>query len=109
MAGPKTEAEVRRWTREAILAGRYEPAEHFDKRMLERKIEIVDVQRVLKRGVRIRPYDRLPDHGGTCWRVSGPDLDDKSEISVGIETYDKDGEERVHLCTVLPKKELKKK
>jgi hypothetical protein len=48
----------------------------------------------------LEPYDRPPVHGGTCWRVLGPHLDDEHKaIAIGVEAFLDKKRRRVCLAT----------
>lgn len=60
-----------------------------------------DVHHAISAPDRIEPHHRRPVFGGTCWRLFGRDINQESEIAVGIEAFLHKGERRVVLCTVF--------
>jgi hypothetical protein len=106
MPGPRTPNEALRWIRVAVRGGQYIPADHFDKRLKERGIDMHDVLHAVGTATEIQEYHRQPDNDGTCWRVFGNDIEGEKRLGVGVEAFlDATGKE-VMLCTVLPPEEL---
>lgn len=104
MAGPKKADEALLWIQEAFQRGRYVPSVHFGERLVERKVTMMDVHHAIAQADEIREYTRgEPEHGGTCWRVTGPSLNDDDEnlIAVGIEAFLHKRRHRVVMCTVF--------
>src|SRR5450432_2810292 len=106
MPGPGSEAEARRWVRQAIVEGRYVPSVHFKTRCVQRKVGMLDVHRAIGRSRSISPYPSMPKNGGTCWTFWGSNVDGTMTIGVGLEAFTSNDEsEWVILCTVLPPEE----
>ena len=101
MRSPKKPTDALPWIQEALRDGNYFPSHHFPKRLSERRIAMADVHHAVGAATDIRPYDGDPVHGGTCWRVSGPDVDEETEIQVGVEAFYDTGRKRAFLCTVF--------
>jgi hypothetical protein len=107
MPGPRTEDEALKWIQESVRAGRYLPAVHFNERLLERKFDMADVFKAIESPTSIAPYSKGScDHGGTCWRVFGLDVDAGRRVAVGVEAFLDKHKRRVCICTVFdPEKE----
>jgi hypothetical protein len=61
-----------------------------------------DVFNSIEKAVACEPYmNRAPEHGGTCWRVKGPDIDEAKEIAIGVEAFLDRKRRRCVLCTVF--------
>jgi hypothetical protein len=102
MPGPKTEIEALRWIQEAVEAGRYVPSVHFYDRLLERKIDIQDVFQAVENATVCVVYERgVPEHGGTCWRLIGRNVDGDEDVAVGVEAFLDKKRRRCILCTVF--------
>jgi hypothetical protein len=108
MPGPREADEALAWIKEAFFNGRYRPSVHFAQRLLERNIQMPDVHYAIVRAEDIIAYTRTkPRHGGTCWRVAGPSLNDDDDelIVIGVEAYLDRRRRRVIVCTVFRKGE----
>lgn len=105
MPGPNTPDDARKWARLAMSEGRYRPSRHFDERMEERQVTMLDVSMVFARCRTVIPTADPPRHDGTCWRAYGSNIDGTMEIGVGFEAYVGDNLNRIILCTVLPPRE----
>jgi hypothetical protein len=99
--GPKSEEEALAWIKEAVPAGRYVPAVHFQQRLIERHFDMFDVFSAVERATRLLAYDREAVHGGTCWRLFGPDVDGTREVALGFEAFLDKKRRRVVLCTLF--------
>ena len=91
-----------------MIAGRYRFAPiHFPQRLRERGETLDSVKMAIQAGT-IAPYPGgNPEHGGTCWRVTGMGTNG-AKIAVGVELFpEADGEWTV-LCTVFPVPDRKK-
>lgn len=100
MPGPTTAAEAKAWIQEAIPAGRYTPSAHLFVRQYQRKLTMDDVFVAVERMTKIEPYTNgAPCHGGTCWRVFGPNVDDDATIAIGVEAYTDKNRRRVLVVT----------
>jgi hypothetical protein len=62
---------------------------------------VFDVLHAVEHATRARPYDQEPQHGGTCWRVIGPDVDGARSVAVGVEAFLDRKRRRVVLITVM--------
>ena len=76
--------------------------------MPERYVAHVDIIAVISRAKRCLPYDCMPEHGGTTWRVIGPDLDGR-QLAVGVETYVDEKKKAVVLITVFDTRSVREK
>lgn len=106
MPGPTTREEALTWIRECVASGRSVHVPHFQERLVERRINILDVYNAVEFAADIESYNGEPRNGGTCWRVFGPTLDDDDDlVCVGIEAYldRKARRRRVVLVTVFMK------
>jgi hypothetical protein len=103
MAGPKLAAVALQNTKEAISAGRFITSQHFQKRMAERRVNMFDVHTAIDRSSVAREYpDGIPENGGTCWRVFGPDVDGERNLAIGVEIYAAPNRTVwITLCTVI--------
>ncbi len=101
MPGPRNALAALPWIQGALAAGRYIPADHFDKRCAERGVDLLDVKYATARATRCEPYPNgNPSQDGTCWRITGMNLAG-NELCVGVEAFvDEDGHQVV-LCTVF--------
>lgn len=101
MPGPRTPKEALAWAQGAMEAGRYIPSVHFGERLAERKLDMLDVLSAIASATRTTPYAGDARHGGTCWRIAGPDVDGTRTIAVGVETFLDHKRRRVVLATVI--------
>jgi hypothetical protein len=86
-AGPSTADEALRWAREALGNGRYWVVDHAEARKQQRRISVADMKSIIKRATACEAYpDGTPRFGGTCWRMTGPSLDE-IETALGVEVY----------------------
>lgn len=61
-----------------------------------------DVFRAVENATSIKPYEKGNlVHGGTGWRVFGPDVDGERRVAVGVEAFGEKQRRRVCLCTVF--------
>lgn len=102
MPGPKTSAEAIAWIREVIPAGRYVVSVHMRDRLRDRHLDMEDVFTAVDHATACERYVKgKAEHGGSCWRLIGPNVDGDQEIALGIEAYmDKKGR-RCVLCTIF--------
>ena len=71
--------------RAAVENRRFFVIDHADGRGDLRHITLHDMKYVIKTATNCVPYpEGVPKNGGTCWRISGKDLDGE-ETTVGIE------------------------
>lgn len=104
-APPKSSVDARRWIQEAVRSGRYTATAHVGQRLEQRQLAMDDLFFAVEHLRKVEPYPDMPRHGGTCWRLYGPDLEQEQEIGVGIEAYlDERGRWAV-LCTIFAVKE----
>lgn len=92
-----------KWIRDAVLDGRIDKAEHFDRRCAQKKFDPYwDPRSIVKSAVRCesREGQDQPEHDGTPWRVIGRDVDGYMS-KLGVEAYVRDREKRVVLCSVM--------
>lgn len=101
MPGPQDSTSALRWIQDAVTAGRYKATGHFFDRLSERKIEFEDVFDAIENALRCLPYERQPDHNGTCWRVIGSGIDENKMIAIGVEAYLDKKKRKCALCTVF--------
>lgn len=99
MPGPATSSEALQWIQEAVASGRYIPTNHLFDQCDRRHIKIQDVHRAIRLATDCKPHGDPPKHGGTCWKVTGPDYEG-SETTVGVEAFEDTGKRRAALCTV---------
>ena len=106
MPGPKEAADALEWSRDAMSSGRYTPSVHFAERMMQRAVDFEDVFNAIAKATECIPFTNDPPrHGGTCWRIIGPDLEDTQRVALGVETYTDKKRRRCFLCTVFPKED----
>jgi hypothetical protein len=105
MPGPATANDALSWIRDAMARSRYIPAVHLFRRMSERRITLDDLKRATAAATSCMPYSEPPQHGGTSWRVYGPDVDGACEIGVGYEAFRDHLGKRVVIVTVLVRQE----
>ena len=79
---------------------------HMAQRTGQRGIGLDDVLNAVEKASACDPYPAMQEHGGTCWRVAGPALDETPKkkatvISVGIEAFEDERGEMVVLVTVF--------
>lgn len=103
MAGPRSAAVALQRTKEAITAGRFITARHFEERMHERRVNMFDVHTAIDRSARAEAYpDGKPVNDGSCWRVIGPDVDGERTLGIGVEVYSAPNRTVwITLCTVI--------
>src|SRR5437660_714901 len=98
---PQDPVAAKQWVQAAMAAGRYLIARvHFPKRLTERKETMESVKAAIARAEKLEPYPAMPEHGGTCWRVTGMGLNGK-RLAVGVELFLNDDEKWTVLCTVI--------
>lgn len=101
-APPKNPVDARKWIQEAVRSERYTPKHHVFVRLRERQLTMDDLLHALERPRTVEAYPGMPEHGGSCWRVFGRDLEGDQEVGVGVEAYlDEQGRWAV-LCTIFP-------
>jgi hypothetical protein len=89
VAGPSTAVEALSWAREALGSGRYWVVDHARDRQRQRGVTAADMKNIVKKAKETdcEPYrEGSPRFGGTCWRVTGPSLDEIT-TSIGVEVY----------------------
>lgn len=99
---PKTPIEARTWIQEAILTGRYIIKGHAKARLVERGLVMRHLFHVMKHPSSIEPHDEMPKHYGSCWRVTGRNLDGEGQVAIGVEAYTDDDGRKVAVCTIFP-------
>jgi hypothetical protein len=104
-APPESPADARRWIQEAVRSSRYTATSHVGQRLGQRQLGMDDLLHAIEHPRKVEPYPNMPRHGGTCWRLYGPDLDQEQEIGVGIEAYLDDRGRWAVLCTLFVVKE----
>jgi hypothetical protein len=78
-----------------MRASRYLLEKHFEDRCEERNFSIFDAKHLIANATRCEPYvTGTPRHGGTCWRIVGPDIDG-TLTGLGVELF------RDHLGKVI--------
>lgn len=98
---PRDPVAAKHWVQSAVLAGRYLLARvHFPKRLAERKETMASVKAAIARAEKLEPYPAMPEHGGTCWRVTGMGLNGK-RLAIGVELFLDEDEQWTVLCTVI--------
>ena len=100
-ARPENPITARQWIREAIGNGNYDHASHFEDRLRERGLSVRDALHALEKSKLVEAYPRIPDHGGSCWRVWGRDVANKQDVVVGVEAYIDSEGRMVILCTLF--------
>lgn len=65
-----------------------------------RKLDMEDVFQVVATAAACRAYERVADHDGTCWRVTGPTVDGEL-VAIGVEAYLDKKRRRCILCTIF--------
>jgi hypothetical protein len=102
MPPPRRSDEALGWIRDAMLAGRYIPSVHFRDRLRERGLVMEDVFVSVEQASTCAPYTKhAPEHGGTCWRVTGPNVDGTENVTIGIEAFVDKKKRRCVLCTIF--------
>ena len=102
MPGPKDATEALKWVQDAVQAGRYVPSIHFYDRLLEQRIDIQDVFNAVEGAATCLKYEQgTPQNGGTCWRVTGKNVDGDQDVAVGVEAFLDRKRRRCILCTVF--------
>ncbi len=70
------------------MARGYWPTDHFEDRLRERRISLADVTHAILNASGCERYDGDAEQGGTCWRITGPTLDeDEPSASIGLEAF----------------------
>ena len=101
MPGPGTETEALAWIMEAMEAGRYIAHPHFDKRCRERQFTVFDAKRIVATATVCTAYVAARTFaGGTSWRLTGIDTDDR-EAQIGVEAFVDHLGRRVLLLTIM--------
>jgi hypothetical protein len=101
MPGPTNALAALPWIQDALGSGRYVPAHHFDKRCVERGVDILEVKYATARATGCSPYpDGEPTQDGTCWRVTGKTMAG-NELCIGFEAFEDEAGEQVVICTVF--------
>jgi len=90
---------------EVVGQGQEIPTAHFLDQLQARSVSMLDVRYALAHPSRIEEYPGMPQHGGSCWRAHGHDVDNTIEVAVGVELFRDDAGRQVVLCTVLPPRE----
>jgi hypothetical protein len=102
MPAPKDPLAAKQWVREAMVTGRYVLSGHFQERMRERGVDLLDIYAACEHCSRVESYSGNPRNGGTSWRVFGPDSERERIIGIGVEAFlDPRSQRFVMLCTVL--------
>ena len=84
-----------------MTAGRYVLSIHCRERMVERKVEALDIHSAIADAdAEVEPYQGEIRHGGTCWRVKGQSAEEVL-IAVGVEAFLDKKKRRVVVCTVF--------
>jgi hypothetical protein len=104
-APPRNSIDARTWIQEAIRDDRYTPSHHLFDRLRERELSMNDLVHAILHSRKVEPYPDMPRHGGTCWRLFGPDLELQKELGVGIEAYLNEHRRWIVLCTLFAVKE----
>lgn len=104
-APPGNPVDARRWIQEAVRSRCYTATDHVGQRLAQRRLSMDDLLHAIEHPRKVEPYPDMPRHGGTCWRLFGPDLDQEQEIGVGIEAYLDDRGRWAVLCTIFAVKE----
>jgi hypothetical protein len=87
VAGPSTADEALKWAREALGSGRYWVVDHARDRQRQRGVTAADMKSIIKKATGCEAYTGgVPRFGGTCWRVTGPSLDEVA-TAIGVEVY----------------------
>jgi hypothetical protein len=87
VAGPSTAYEALKWAREALGSGRYWVVDHARDRQRQRGVTAADMKSIIKKATGCEAYaGGVPRFGGTCWRVTGPSLDEIA-TAIGVEVY----------------------
>lgn len=60
-----------------------------------------DVEGLIRRCQLPEPYPDMCKNDGTGWRIQGMNVDGTAEIAIGVELFDRDGLEWMHLITVF--------
>jgi hypothetical protein len=69
--------------------------------LVERGFDMFDVLHAVEQATRARRYDQEPQHGGTCWRIIGRNVDGNRSVAVGVECFLDRKRRRVVLITVM--------
>ena len=94
--GPNNENEALRWIKDAMRAGNFTESVHLrrDRYSDPERATLPDIRMAIRKATRIEPYtNEPPRHGGTAWRVLGPNLDETKVLAVGVEAYTREGTE----------------
>ncbi len=106
-APPENPVDARKWIQEAVRSSRYTATGHVGQRLAQRRLNMDDLLHAIEHPRKVEPYPDMPRHGGTCWRLFGPDVDQEQEIGVGIEAYLDDRGRWAVLCTIFAVKALR--
>ena len=68
-----------------------------------------DAFNVIEKATFCDPYERLPVHDGTCWRLKGRDVKNRIDVWVGCEAYLDAKKHKCILCTVFDPNAEKKR
>ncbi len=98
--GPNHPQEALSWIKQAIREGQFRRTKHLLDRVKDRTVAVDDVLFALLHGQRVEPYGDPPQHGGTSWRVFGPDRGHR-RIAVGVEAYRTEDGRWAILCSVI--------
>lgn len=104
-APPENPVDARKWIQEAVRSSRYRTTDHVSQRLAQRRLSMDDLLHAIAHPRMLEAYPGMARHGGTCWRLFGPDLDHEQEIAVGIEAYLDDVGRWAVLCTIFAVKE----
>lgn len=104
-APPENPVDARKWIQEAVRSSRYTATDPVSQRLAQWRPNLDDLLHAIEQPRKVEPYPDTPRHGGTCWRLFGPDLEQEQEIGVGIEAYLDDRGRWAVLCTIFAVKE----
>ena len=63
---------------------------------------MADIRSAIDNPDETRPYEHgNAVNGGTCWRITGKNVDGDRSVAVGIETFAHKHKRRICLCTVI--------
>jgi hypothetical protein len=111
---PQNAPAALKWSREALLAGRFTLKGHFSDRLRERGFILEDARNAILKAIRCEAYPGMPELGGSCWRITGPALAGRGErstkIEIGVETtVDERGQALIMVTLFNPTKKGGKK
>ena len=102
MPGPTKPSDALAWVKAAAADGRYVRSVHFEERLAQRNITMLDVLNAITKTTQVVSYPKgKARNGGTQWRVLGPDTDGNRTIVVGVETFLDHKKRRMMLVTVF--------